>query len=184
MSPYYLVTELGDDTDLNKDYWTEPQFNKVLDLFYNGYLSLNRSLEAAVDSYMQHFFPELCQEGDCDWWAVIASMFARVGAEAGKTKILMQDNDIMWGTFTDHSYAIHGNAHSNNFVALDPTTNAGNNLIAALDFDTSYDFGMYVNTRDDWFKKPLINIKAVTKYCTQDREQFNRYMMQEKHDLE
>ena len=51
----------------------------------------------------------------------IALIFARCGAEIGKIKRLLDENQISWGYFIDHNvFEPHCNSHPNNLVALDP----------------------------------------------------------------
>ena len=86
---------------------------------------------------------------DCSILKSIGLIFARCGAEAGKTKRLFDENYICWGFFTDHNpFEPHCNAHPNNFLAIDPLSNAQRNLTAVLDFDLAYDFETFVNTND------------------------------------
>eukprot|EP00831_Metopus_contortus_P008195 TRINITY_DN13154_c0_g1_i3.p1 TRINITY_DN13154_c0_g1~~TRINITY_DN13154_c0_g1_i3.p1 ORF type:complete len:371 (+),score=62.90 TRINITY_DN13154_c0_g1_i3:153-1265(+) len=60
---------------------------------------------------------------------------ARIGFECGRIKRAMQDNDINWGTFIDHSpLELHCNSHANNFVVI---PKGYHNLLAPLDFDLS-----------------------------------------------
>jgi len=48
-------------------------------------------------------------------------LHVRIGYETGLVKRAMQDNDINWGTFIDHSpLELHCNAHCNNFAVLPP----------------------------------------------------------------
>ena len=77
----------------------------------------------------------------------IALIFARCGAECGKTKRLLDENEISWGYFTDHNpYEPHCNAHPNNLIVLDPTKNANANIVATLDFDLAFDAESFINT--------------------------------------
>ena len=48
-------------------------------------------------------------------------IFARAGAEAGKSKRLLDENLRSWGYYTDHNpFEPHCNAHPNNYVITDP----------------------------------------------------------------
>ena len=77
----------------------------------------------------------------------IALIFARCGAEVGKIKRLLDENEISWGYFTDHNpYEPHCNAHPNNLIVLDPIKNANSNILATLDFDLAFDFESFINT--------------------------------------
>lgn len=78
-----------------------------------------------------------------------ALIFARCGAEAGKTKRLLDEHDICWGYFTDHNpFEPHCNAHPNNFIVQDPLRpeNIYHNITSVVDFDLSFDFESFVNT--------------------------------------
>ena len=60
-------------------------------------------------------------EEDVSILETIALIFARCGAEIGKIKRLLDENQISWGYFIDHNvFEPHCNSHPNNLVALDP----------------------------------------------------------------
>ncbi len=49
----------------------------------------------------------------------LLAVYTRIGYETGLVKRVMQDEDICWGTFVDHSpVELHCNAHANNFAVL------------------------------------------------------------------
>ena len=74
-------------------------------------------------------------------------IFIRCGAEAGKVKRLLDENEISWGYFTDHNpFEPHCNAHPNNLVVLDPTKNEHANLLGVLDLDLAYNANSFINT--------------------------------------
>jgi hypothetical protein len=67
--------------------------------------------------------------------------YARSGAEAGKTKRLLDENMISWGFYTDHNpFEPHCNAHPNNFIVMDPSVSDHHNILAIVDFDLAYEF--------------------------------------------
>lgn len=77
----------------------------------------------------------------------ISLIFARCGAEAGKVKRLLDEQEISWGYFTDHDpFQPHCNAHPNNLVVLDPTQNEHGNLLGVLDLDFAYTYDAFINT--------------------------------------
>lgn len=74
-------------------------------------------------------------------------IFARTGAESGKSIRLTNEHQISWGYFTDHNpFEPHCNAHPNNYVVMFPATSPHSNVLAMLDFDMAYDFASFVNT--------------------------------------
>lgn len=77
----------------------------------------------------------------------IPLIFIRCGAEAGKTKRLLDEHEISWGYFMDHNpFEPHCNAHPNNLVVLDPAKNEHANLLGVLDLDLAYGFDAFINT--------------------------------------
>jgi hypothetical protein len=74
-------------------------------------------------------------------------IFEHTGAEAGKSKRVMDEELISWGYFTDHNpFEPHCNAHPNNFVVTLPSSNSYNNVLALVDLDMAFEFGSFVNT--------------------------------------
>jgi len=74
-------------------------------------------------------------------------IFIRCGAESGKVKRLLDENEISWGYFTDHNpFEPHCNAHPNNLVVLDPSKNEHANILGVLDLDLAYNFKTFINT--------------------------------------
>jgi hypothetical protein len=68
-------------------------------------------------------------------------IYARSGAEAGKTKRIMDENLISWGYFTDHNpFEPHCNAHANNFVVLLPNKSPNKNILGIVDLDMAFEF--------------------------------------------
>jgi len=62
---------------------------------------------------------------DSDIVTSLALIFARAGAETGKVKRVMDEDEISWGYFTDHNpFEPHCNAHANNFLVIDPSSNS------------------------------------------------------------
>lgn len=59
-----------------------------------------------------------------DLLKALALIYARCGAECGKTLRLLDEAEISWGYFYDHNpFEPHCNAHANNFIVVDPTQN-------------------------------------------------------------
>lgn len=74
-------------------------------------------------------------------------IFEHTGAEAGKSKRVMDEELISWGYFTDHNpFEPHCNAHPNNFVVTMPSSNTNNNVLALVDLDMAFEFDTFVNT--------------------------------------
>ena len=118
----------------------------------------------------------------------IALIFARCGAEAGKIKRLLDENEISWGYFTDHNpYEPHCNAHPNNLIVIDPTKNQNSNILATLDFDLAFDAESFINTiaPDPEIFTDQENLEIQQKlYGTNDMEQFDAWLNSEKYELE
>jgi len=116
----------------------------------------------------------------------IALIFARCGAECGKVKRVLDENEISWGYFTDHNpFEPHCNAHPNNLIVIDPTRNKFANILAVLDFDLAFDSESFVNTvvpdPDQDAENFAIQEK---KYGTNDKMQFDDWICSEKYELE
>jgi hypothetical protein len=74
-------------------------------------------------------------------------IFARIGAEAGKSTRVKDENLISWGYFTDHNpFEPHCNAHPNNFIVMFPKTSPHQNILAMVDLDMAFEFDCFVNT--------------------------------------
>lgn len=118
----------------------------------------------------------------------IPMMFIRCGAEAGKVKRVLDENELSWGYFTDHNpFEPHCNAHPNNLVVLDPLSNEFANMLGVLDLDLAYSFDTFVNTIEPdpimFTDEDNLNIQR-GKYGTKDREQFDDWINSEKYELE
>lgn len=112
----------------------------------------------------------------------------RCGAECGKIKRLLDENEISWGYFTDHNpFEPHCNSHPNNLVVLDPLTSQHSNLLGVLDLDLAYSIDSFVNTiePDPMFFTDEDNLSIQSKkYGTHDREQFDDWLNSEKYEME
>ena len=131
----------------------------------------------------------LKQSTDSDTLAkAIPLIFSRCGAEAGKTKRLLDEHEISWGYFTDHNpFEPHCNAHPNNLVVLDPTKNQHANLLGVLDLDLAYGFKAFINTiePDPEMFTDADNLQIQRgKYGSNNREQFDDWVNSEKYELE
>lgn len=115
-------------------------------------------------------------------------MFARCGAEVGKVKRLLDENEISWGYFTDHNpFEPHCNAHPNNLVVLDPLSNTHGNLLGVLDLDMAYSCDTFINTiePDPMFFTDEENREIqAKKYGTRDLGQFDDWLNSEKYEME
>ena len=118
----------------------------------------------------------------------LALIFARCGAECGKVKRLLDEAEISWGYFTDHNpYEPHCNAHPNNFLVIDPIQNKNHCLTAALDFDLAFDFVSFTNTIEpdpEVFTDEENMMIQKERFCSNDREQFDDWLNNEKYELE
>ena len=132
---------------------------------------------------------EIIKQADVELLATaIPLTFIRCGAEAGKIKRILDENEISWGYFMDHDpFQPHCNAHPNNFVVVDPIKNEHANLLGVLDCDLAYGFNSFVNTiePDPFMFTDEDNLSIQTKrYGTHDREQFDDWINSEKYELE
>jgi hypothetical protein len=76
---------------------------------------------------------------------LIMLIFARTGAEAGKSMRVKDEHLLSWGYFTDHNpFEPHCNAHPNNFLVTFPKDHP--NILAMVDFDMAFEFDSFVNT--------------------------------------
>ena len=131
---------------------------------------------------------ELHKADEASLLKAIALVFARCGAEVGKVKRLLDENEISWGFFTDHNpFEPHCNAHPNNLVVLDPLSNAHGNLLGVLDLDMAYSSETFINTiePDPMFFTDEENREIQEKkYGTRDLGQFDDWLNSEKYEME
>ena len=118
----------------------------------------------------------------------IALIYARCGAECGKVKRLLDEAEISWGFFTDHNpFEPHCNAHPNNFLVVDPTSNPQRCITAALDFDLAFDYKTFLNTVEpdpEVFTDEENLMIQKERFCTNDSTQFDDWLNSEKYELE
>jgi len=73
----------------------------------------------------------------------ITNLYWTLGVQAGKIKKILEDANIIWGTYFDKRNNVwHCNSHADNFVLV---SNEDGASISILDFDLSFDRGSFVN---------------------------------------
>ena len=106
---------------------------------------------------------------------LIGLIYARTGWESGRIKRIMQNDNINWGTFEDHPFRLHCNAHTDNYVICPRNVNNNKNMLCILDFDMAFYRENFFNIDDETNKD---------KYGHPDDFLFDSYLNMERVHLE
>ena len=98
--------------------------------------------------------------------------FTKIGVECGHVKRAMEDLEVSWGYFFDHSpFEPHCNAHPNNFIVRDRSSP---NLLSPIDFDFTFERASFISTLKD----------VPQTFGTHDVSLFESWLNAEKYELD
>lgn len=98
--------------------------------------------------------------------SVLAYLFNRIGVECGEVLRAMHDRGVSWGTYHDsicvNESQLHCNAHSNNLIALSPTSAvAEKRFLGYLDLDMAFEVDKVVPGVDDMTPEMRLGVEYV-----------------------